>query len=116
MPVKLIFKLTNSHASATLAIMINVKSILSATALTLALASGCGGESHSDAPSVPSDQIHELTRVGVIKAPDGFRNVFYGCKGSDEIFITSAGGDDTLPSTVMVVPNSDYCILDKTPG
>ena len=118
--VKWILKLTKLTASARLTGMKILPKIMAvSTAIVLALAlAGCKHGAHSDAPSVPKDQIHELTKVGAIKAPDGFRNVFYGCLGTTEVFITSAGENDTLPSSVTVVPNADYCILDvdKTPG
>lgn len=106
--------LTNVPATARLRGM--KKTLMTLATVSILALAGCGDKSHADAPTVPEDRIITLTNVHVVKAADGFRNVYFGCQGSNEVFITSAGSDDTLPSSVFVIPNADDCVLDKTPG
>jgi hypothetical protein len=87
-----------------------MRAILSAAALALVAAlalSGCGTPASGTDPT--SGNTQQGTNQHVIKEPFGFRNVAFSCFGPNGIYDTSAGADDSLPSTVAVVPNDPNC-------
>jgi hypothetical protein len=67
---------------------------------------GCNWDSHTDAPT---PNAKPGTHAHVIKMPDGFRNVSVSCDGTNGVYVTSAGADDTLPSSVYVVVRDPNC-------
>jgi len=70
-------------------------------------AGSCG--SHQDAPTPDKDHIFNGTNAVVIQSADGFRNVYFSCFNTTGIYVTSAGGDDSLPSSVAVLANDPAC-------
>lgn len=80
--------------------------------LAAGLLAGCGNESQEDGADVPSSAIKDGTRMGVMRMPDGFRNVAYGCVNGDLVYVTSRGNpasDTSIPSSVVVLPDDPYC-------
>lgn len=62
----------------------------------------CG--THTDAPDPTGPNTANATNLHVLKMPDGFRNVAYGCDAyGNMVYVTSASASDTLPSSVYVV-------------
>lgn len=89
--------------------------ILSA-AVTLAagvLLAGCG--THASGADPTSDNTHSGTNQHVIQQPYGFRNVSFSCFGVNGVYVTSAGADDSLPSSVTVVPSDPNCRPNAAP-
>lgn len=63
----------------------------------------CG--THTDAPDPIGPNLKDATDIRVTRMPDGFRNVASGCDSRGNlVYVTSAGADDTLPSTLVVIP------------
>lgn len=91
-------------------------------ALAVLTLSACsiGGSAKKDAPDVdcnakPSPCIN-LTHATILREPNGFRNIAFGCMGTTGVYVTSRGlfevGSDTaipLPSSVTVLANDPAC-------
>jgi hypothetical protein len=103
--------------------MINRTVKLATLGLAAALAlGGCnlGGDAKADAPDVdcnakPSPCLN-LNHATVLRQPEGFRNISFGCWDTTGIYVTSrgiyeVGGQNSvpLPSAVSVVPNDPHC-------
>ncbi len=72
--------------------------------LALAALGGCTWSTHTDAPDPTGPHTADATNLRVLKMPDGFRNVAYGCDAyGNMVYVTSASASDTLPSSVYVV-------------
>lgn len=73
------------------------------------LAAGCS-ETHESSAPVPHNAIADTTKTGVLRMPDGFRNVAYGCHGPNLVYVTSRSDDGSaISSSVAVSPNDPYC-------
>ena len=84
------------------------RSTLAAVTLgVLLFATGCG--THASGPDPAPGNVVDGTRARVIRQPFGFRNVSFSCYGVNGLYVTSAGADDSLPSSVTVVPNDPQC-------
>ena len=80
-----------------------------------------GGPTKADAPDIDCNaqpsQCVNLTHATILRQPEGFRNISFGCFGKTGVYVTSRGiyevGSDTavpLPSSVTVLPNDPACI------
>jgi hypothetical protein len=79
-----------------------------AVAVLAALAlAGCG--THASGVDPTTGNTGQGTNQHVIKEPFGFRNVAFSCFGTNGVYVTSAGADDSLPSSVNVVVNDPQC-------
>lgn len=97
-----------------------MKKIVIALVMVLALG-GCdwGSDAKTSAPDVDCTKpgaCTGLTNAKILRQPDGFRNVSFGCFGPNGVYVTSRGpwssGDSnytTLPSSVFVVANDPQC-------
>ena len=74
-------------------------------AVSIIALAGCS--THSSAPDPTT--IGTGDRAAVIKEPNGFRNIAFSCFGTNGVYVTSAGADDSLPSSVYVVPLDVNC-------
>jgi hypothetical protein len=83
-------------------ISIAILAVVAAAGLT-----GCGTHASGDDPT--SGNTQQGTNQHVIKEPYGFRNVSFSCFGADGVYVTSAGADDSLPSSVYVVTSDPNC-------
>lgn len=79
---------------------------LTAAAAILGLA-GCG--THASGPDPATGNTRPGTNQRVIQDPYGYRNVAFSCNGTVGVYVTSAGADDSLPSTVAVLANDPNC-------
>lgn len=83
-------------------ISIAVLAVVAAASLT-----ACG--THASGADPTSGNTQQGTNQHVIREPYGFRNVAFSCFGADGVYVTSAGADDSLPSSVYVVANDPQC-------
>jgi hypothetical protein len=86
------------------------RSILATAVLAVTAAltlTSCG--THANGTDPTSGNTQQGTNQHVIKEPHGFRNVAFSCFGPNGVYVTSAGGDDSLPSSVSVVANDPNC-------
>lgn len=80
---------------------------VAATALIGLGLAGCG--THASGKDPASGSIQQGTNPRTIKMPYGFRNVTVECFGPNGVYVTSAGSDDSLPSSVFVLANDPMC-------
>ena len=92
------------HSNATL-VVVAVCAALIGAATTI---SACSA-THQSAPGPTPTSIGNGNNAAVIQEPNGFRNVAFSCFGSNGVYVTSAAADDSLPSSVFVVPNDPHC-------
>jgi len=93
--------------------------VVGCAGLLLLVSCGLGGEAKSDAPDVDCSQPGNCTplrNTKILKEPEGFRNISFGCFGTNGVYVTSrgiyeAGGQNAvpLPSSVTVVPGDPQC-------
>lgn len=73
---------------------------------------GLGGLTACDWGNHGSDNASVVQPTGpasIVQFPYGFRNVAYKCDGPNMVYSGSAGIDDSLPSSIAVVPNDPRC-------
>jgi hypothetical protein len=81
-----------------------------ATMLVIGVGATAGScDTHQDAPEPTGKSIVNGTNAIVIQSADGYRNVYFSCFGTTGIYVTSAGGDDSLPSSVAVLGSDPAC-------
>lgn len=93
---------------------------MAASAVLALSACGTGGSAKKDAPDVdcnakPSPCI-DLAHATILREPNGFRNIAFGCFGTTGVYVTSRGIYEVgaqnavpLPSTVTVLANDPAC-------
>jgi hypothetical protein len=75
--------------------------------IAVGLLAGCG--THASGKDPVGANIQQGTNAHTIQMPYGFRNVTFECFGPNGVYVTSAGADDSLPSSVYVVANDPMC-------
>lgn len=102
--------------------MNKIGKIVAVGTLALVTLGGCnwGGDAKADAKDVDCNvkpsPCFSLTRASIIRQPDGFRNLSFGCWGTTGIYVTSrgiyeVGGQNStpLPSDTEIVPDDIHC-------
>jgi len=76
------------------------------------LALGGCDTSHSDSPDpcgLDQDKCKDIINPRVMKNPEGFRNVIYGCDAIGDMIYVTSRGQASATSDLVVIPNDPRC-------